>query len=76
MYKLTLLSLLIALPFGLVQAQTPEEKGLAIATEIDARDQGWQDQTSNMQMILTNLNGFLRQLTHRLSAIYQLLVWF
>lgn len=69
MYKLTLLSLLIALPFGLVQAQTPEEKGLAIATEIDARDQGWQDQTSNMQMILTNRQGQSSTRKIRLSSL-------
>ena len=69
MYKLTLLSLLIALPFGLVQAQTPEEKRLAIATEIDARDQGWQDQTSNMQMILTNRQGQSSTRKIRLSSL-------
>jgi len=69
MYKLTLLSLLIALPFGLVQAQTPAEKGLAIATEIDDRDQGWQDQTSNMQMILTNRQGQSSTRKIRLSSL-------
>jgi len=38
-------------------AQTPEEKGLAIAQEADQRDNGWGDQTSSMVMTLLNRQG-------------------
>ena len=38
-------------------AQTPEEKGLAIATEVDNRDKGWGDFQANMEMLLRNRHG-------------------
>ena len=38
-------------------AQTPEEQGLAIAIESDRRDQGYADQTVNLEMILKNRHG-------------------
>ncbi len=38
-------------------AQTPEEKGLAIAMEADLRDEGFSDYTANMTMILKNKQG-------------------
>jgi len=38
-------------------AETPEEKGLAIAKEADARDNGWGDSTANMKMVLVNKQG-------------------
>ena len=38
-------------------AQTPEEKGLAIAVEADRRDLGWGDQTVNGVMILRDAGG-------------------
>lgn len=38
-------------------AQTPEEKGLAIAKEADKRDAGFGDTTASMQMILRNKQG-------------------
>ncbi len=38
-------------------AQTPEEKGLAIAKEADQRDRGFKDSKSSMQMILMNKQG-------------------
>ena len=38
-------------------AETPEEKGLAIAIEADKRDQGFVDSTANMKMILRNRSG-------------------
>lgn len=50
------LLLLSLLPFE-VTAETPEEKGLAIAIEMDRRDTGWADQQANMQMILRNRQG-------------------
>jgi outer membrane lipoprotein-sorting protein len=38
-------------------AETPEERGLAIAMEMDTRDTGWGDQTADMYMILRNRQG-------------------
>ena len=38
-------------------AETPEEKGLAIAMEADRRDAGFGDYTANMTMILKNKHG-------------------
>ncbi|MCW8963405.1 MAG: outer membrane lipoprotein-sorting protein [Gammaproteobacteria bacterium] len=38
-------------------AETPEEKGLAIAVEADRRDTGWGDYTVNMTMTLFNKQG-------------------
>ena len=40
-----------------VLAETPEEKGLAIAVEDDKRDNGFDDFTSNMVMVLENRQG-------------------
>ena len=40
-----------------VFAETPEEKGLAIAIEADKRDQGWGDQATASKMILRNSQG-------------------
>lgn len=39
------------------KAQTPEERGLEVALEIDARDQGFQDSRVEMQMLLKNAEG-------------------
>ena len=38
-------------------AQTPEEKGLAVAEEADRRDLGWHDNETAMKMVLRNRNG-------------------
>ena len=38
-------------------AETPEEKGLAIAMESDLRDEGFGDYTANMTMVLKNKQG-------------------
>lgn len=38
-------------------AETPEEKGLAIVQEVDRRDLGFGDFTSNMEMTLKNKQG-------------------
>ena len=46
--------LLLTLSLSSVFAETPEEKGLAIAMEADKRDTGWTDQIADMQMILKN----------------------
>lgn len=38
-------------------AETPEEKGIAIAEEIDRRDLGFQNSSTHLKMILTNRHG-------------------
>lgn len=52
----TLLFLLALLPL-IGNAETPEEKGLAIAKEADLRDTGWVDSTANLTMTLRNSQG-------------------
>nr|VFK41351.1 MAG: Outer membrane lipoprotein-sorting protein [Candidatus Kentron sp. TC]VFK45253.1 MAG: Outer membrane lipoprotein-sorting protein [Candidatus Kentron sp. TC]VFK63594.1 MAG: Outer membrane lipoprotein-sorting protein [Candidatus Kentron sp. TC] len=51
--------LLFTLPLSGVSAASPspEEKGLAIAKEMDRRDTGWQDQQADMTMVLRNRQG-------------------
>ncbi len=53
-----LVALMVAsfFPFFAV-AETPEEKGLAIAKQAEERDQGFGDFTANLQMILRNKQG-------------------
>ncbi len=48
---------LIAIPSSTVRAESPEEKGLAIAREADRRDKGFGDSRSEMVMILRNRHG-------------------
>ena len=55
MRKFLLLALLLLSP--VVMAETPEEKGLAIALETDKRDKGWQDSYAEMKMVLRNRHG-------------------
>jgi outer membrane lipoprotein-sorting protein len=62
MFKLrkTVFCLAFIAPFALTiqaQAETAEEKGLAIAKEADKRDTGWDDQTAKLKMILRNRHG-------------------
>lgn len=38
-------------------AETPEERGLAIALEADARDTGFHDQSAELEMVLRNRHG-------------------
>jgi len=47
----------LVLWMGAALAETPEEKGLAIAKEIDRRDLGWVDSEVELGMTLTNRNG-------------------
>ena len=56
MLKQLLLAAILAVPLCL-SAETPEEKGLAIAVEADRRDQGWVDMRVTMSMILRNARG-------------------
>ncbi|PHS70597.1 MAG: outer membrane lipoprotein-sorting protein [Methylophaga sp.] len=53
---ITTLALLIAV-LPVVHAETDAEKGLAIMTEADNRDKGWQDSSADMLMILRNRQG-------------------
>ena len=53
-YILSLVIFFIASPS---LAETPEEKGLAIAIEDDKRDNGFQNFTANMLMVLKNRQG-------------------
>jgi hypothetical protein len=62
MYNLrkTVFCIAFIAPFALAlqaQAETAEEKGLAIAKEADKRDTGWGDQTAKLKMILRNRHG-------------------
>ncbi|RKZ89660.1 MAG: outer membrane lipoprotein-sorting protein [Gammaproteobacteria bacterium] len=52
---ITFVLLLGILP--VVQAETVQEKGLAIITESDNRDKGWQDSSADMVMTLRNRKG-------------------
>ncbi len=40
-----------------LHAETPEEKGLAIAKELDRRDLGWKDSSTTLKMVLKNRHG-------------------
>ncbi|MBF0194960.1 MAG: outer membrane lipoprotein-sorting protein [Magnetococcales bacterium] len=59
--KLLKYTIVLALTFILLPltgfAQTPEEKGLAIAKEIDKRDEGFGDSTAKLTMTLRNKAG-------------------
>ncbi len=56
--KKIILPLLLFLLLPLTTAaETPEEKGLAIAREADRRDSGFGNYTANMRMVLKNRHG-------------------
>lgn len=70
MLKLILFQiLLLILPFEIVLAETPEEKGLAIAVEADKRDTGWVDQSADLEMILRNKQGETSKRTLQLNSL-------
>ncbi len=50
-------ALLLCLLTFSASAETPEEKGLAIATQADKRDSGFGDYTNDVKMILKNKQG-------------------
>ena len=54
-----ILLLLLSSPWGLAQYESmnAKEKGLAIAREADRRDEGWQDSSATMNMVLRNRHG-------------------
>jgi len=54
----TLLVVAMVAPYmSIAQAETAEEKGLAIAAEVDRRDEGFQDTVAVLQMVLSNRQG-------------------
>lgn len=55
--KKILIALMVALTSLNALAETPEEKGLAIAQEADRRDTGWGDFQAQMSMLLKNRHG-------------------
>ncbi len=66
MYKMTkkiffpLLAFTMIVPYAAysqIKAQTPEEKGFAIAAEIDRRDEGFKDTVAILEMVLSNRQG-------------------
>lgn len=54
---LAVLLLALASPGAPAFGETPEEKGLAIAEEVDRRDLGFGDTASNLKMVLSNKQG-------------------
>ncbi|MFE8069858.1 outer membrane lipoprotein-sorting protein [Marinobacteraceae bacterium S3BR75-40.1] len=56
MHGVVTLAVLFVVSFS-VLAQTPEERGLAIAQEADRQDQGWEDSVADLVMILRNEEG-------------------
>jgi len=55
--RLTGLLIALLLMPSAATAETPAEKGLAIAIEADKRDGGWHDSESSLTMILRNKHG-------------------
>lgn len=63
-----IVALCVFATFGAI-AETAEEKGLAIAKEMDKRDTGWIDSTTDLQMILRNAQGQESKREIRLKAL-------
>ncbi len=63
--------IMLLLPQNSVSAETPEDKGLAIAIEADLRDTGFKDYTAEMRMILRNKHGkeSLRQIRMKVLEV-------
>lgn len=53
----TLLTILLLSCTLIAQAQTPEQRGLSIAQEADARDRGFGDYRASLSMLLRNKDG-------------------
>ena len=64
----SLMFLILTLVTALVAAETPAEKGLAIAIEADKRDTGWVDFKAKMKMTLRNKQGQESTRTIKLSS--------
>uniref|UniRef100_UPI004055E7DF outer membrane lipoprotein-sorting protein n=1 Tax=Candidatus Electrothrix sp. TaxID=2170559 RepID=UPI004055E7DF len=61
----------VVLQISAGRAETPEEKGLAIAVEAERRDQGFGDQVTDMVMILRNRNDqeSRREITNKILEV-------
>ena len=64
-----ILILFLTLSLDNALAETPEEKGLAIAIETDKRDTGWVDQSADLEMILKNKQGETSERTLKLNTL-------
>ncbi len=69
MKKISALTILLSLLLNTAYAQSPEEKGLAIANEADTRDTGWSDQIANMTMTLKNKQGDTSTRTMKITTL-------
>jgi len=57
MKRILTITLLSTLMLNTAYALTAEEKGLVIAKEVELRDSGWKNYSTNMKMILVNKQG-------------------
>ena len=57
MSRLLLVLLALIAPLCDADAETPEQRGSAIALEMDRRDAGWHDMRAHMEMVLRNRQG-------------------
>lgn len=67
--SITILALAAAGWMAPAQAESPEEKGLAVAEEMDQRDLGWGDSATTLTMTLTNRHGQTSVRELRLKAL-------
>ncbi len=67
--RLLLITGVVTLPLPSVNAETAEEKGHNIAKEVERHDEGWQDTTANMKMILKNRQGEQSSRSIRLKVL-------
>ena len=68
MRNLTAAFFIALLPLG-ASAETPEEKGLAIAVESDKRDAGWVDGIAELKMTLKNKQGETSERSIRIKTL-------
>lgn len=50
-------ALLVTLAYGGARAESPEDKGLRIARQVDRANEGWKTESSSMEMVLINAHG-------------------
>ncbi len=55
--KLLLIMFVASMSLTNANAETAEKKGLTIAKQVEKQDEGWQDTTASMKMILKNRQG-------------------
>ena len=67
--RLFLAGLVLVLASTLVWAETPDQKGLAIATEAQKRGEGWVDSKVDARMVLENKHGEKSERNMRLKSL-------